>query len=289
MRRLFGAIAERVGQAGAPEYVFMTGLAAAVTAYAAFIAFRNFKRARLIEDIPTAKARSAHQGYVELHGRAELMKGEPIRAPLSGRECCWWAYTIEQASGDEGWRTVEKDASHSLFLLRDETGACIVDPEDADVVHSRRRRWRGSKYRYTERYLFPGDRLYAIGYFRTHKGIDEWNTEEEMRILLADWKKDQPALLERFDTNKDGRIDLDEWEAARSAAREEVTRERTKLAADPGVHVLGVPPDGRPFLLAPVDELNFTKRLRRRALGAAVAGVAAFAALLFFLGARFGP
>ena len=48
-----------------------------------YLGFTGLHRYRLIEDVPTAKVRSAHQGYVELIGRAVMMDGEPIVAPLS--------------------------------------------------------------------------------------------------------------------------------------------------------------------------------------------------------------
>ncbi|WP_455203621.1 hypothetical protein [Kaarinaea lacus] len=45
-----------------------------------YFAFLYLKRARIIEDTPTSKIRSAAQGYVELQGRAQTMEGAPIIA-----------------------------------------------------------------------------------------------------------------------------------------------------------------------------------------------------------------
>ncbi len=107
-----------------------------------FAAFRYMIKARTLEDVPTSKARSAEQGYVELEGNAIMMPGDPIRAPFSGRECVWWSYKLEKRDGDGDWRTVKKAASDSLFQLKDATGTCLVDPEGADVYpeHSIKKR-----------------------------------------------------------------------------------------------------------------------------------------------------
>ena len=52
----------------------------ALALLALYFAFRNLHRARLIEDTPTSRIRSAHQGYVELIGEAAMMRGETIQS-----------------------------------------------------------------------------------------------------------------------------------------------------------------------------------------------------------------
>jgi hypothetical protein len=70
--------------------------------------------------------------------------------------------------------------------------------------------------------------------------------------LLAEWKKDKAQLLQRFDLNHDGEIDMREWERARLKAQQEVRRRQTegRAATTEGVHLLRKPRDGRLFLLA---------------------------------------
>jgi len=89
--------------------------------------FRRLWKARVIEDAPTAKVRSAHQGYVELVGEAQAMRGEPIIAPLSKAHCCWYRYTIEKKSGKE-WTWCAGGERQPLPAARRD-GECIVDPE----------------------------------------------------------------------------------------------------------------------------------------------------------------
>lgn len=56
---------------------------AVITLRLFYLGFRQLHRARLIEDTPTSRIRSAAQGYAELEGRAVAL-GDPLYAPLSG-------------------------------------------------------------------------------------------------------------------------------------------------------------------------------------------------------------
>src|SRR5436190_14925139 len=93
--------------------------------------FRFLRQARLIEDTPTARLRSAPQGYVELEGIARLMDGPPIICPLTSTRCLWWYYRVEEkvrSGKNESWKTIDKKTSDDFFLLEDDTGTCIVNP-----------------------------------------------------------------------------------------------------------------------------------------------------------------
>lgn len=267
--------------------------------------FRSLKRARLIEDTPTSKCRSAAQGYVELIGMQVMMPGEPIKAPLTGRRCTWWAYEIEEkrTSYSNGkrrtrWVTIESDTSGELFLIRDDTGECVIDPDHAEVHESAKDSWYGNsrrpantpktssffggRYRYTERRMHDGDKLYAIGLFTTrnsHHSLLEKG--RETAALLAQWKQEQHSLLNRFDANKDGQIDLQEWEAVRKAAEQEIDRRASERALQPDLNLMLTPPDGRPYILSTVPERDLTRKFRWMASG----GLAGF--LLFGAGATF--
>src|SRR4030066_2537101 len=113
--------------------------------------FRFLRRIRLIEDTPTAKIRSAPQGYVELTGISRLMQGDLIIAPLTGKQCTWYSYKIEERSDSpgirggrhKGWRVIEAKTSDDLFLLADDTGECVIDPEGATVTPAETEVWFG--------------------------------------------------------------------------------------------------------------------------------------------------
>jgi len=69
------------------------GVMAALSGYGIF---HFIRRARLIEDTPTAKVRSAAQGYLELIGRGKYLGDKPLVAPLTGTPCTWYSYKIER-------------------------------------------------------------------------------------------------------------------------------------------------------------------------------------------------
>jgi hypothetical protein len=276
------------------------------TAIAGFyFGFRSLRRARIVEDIPTARIRSAHQGYVELEGVAELMAGEPIRAPLSGTVCCWWRYQIHAKDSGGDWVMKEQKSSEELFLLRDQTGRCIIDPEGAEVTPKESDTWYGSSksppakrnrsgnsfssnYRYTEEYLFPEERLYAIGQFRSLDDHDHQRARGEIsRELLREWKQ-RPEVMKSFDRNGDGTVDPREWEQARRSAAAQAAREYREEQERQIPHILGKPSDRRhPFLLSPKPQDKLAWRYRLfAALGIGIFFLAGAVATLMF-SARF--
>lgn len=130
----------------------------------------------------------------------------------------------------------------------------------------------GDKYRYTEHRLQSRERVYAIGSFRSLRGVGVESPDRAVAELLRDWKHDQKSLLERFDADHDGVLDAGEWDRARAAARSQVVDGLSAQPQTPGMSVLSKPTDGRAFLLAATDEATLARRLRHRA----VAGIAAF-------------
>ncbi|MGE0559374.1 MAG: GIDE domain-containing protein [Burkholderiales bacterium] len=214
----------------------------------------NFRRYRQIHDLPTSKIVSAAQGYVELLGRGDLLDGTPVISKLGGRPCCWYRYKVEERRSDNKWQTIDEGTSVAHFLLVDDSGACVVSPEGAEVVTSDHRTWYQDPYRHTEWLLPPKDVLYALGEFTTH-GRQTGNAAEEraeVSALIANWKEDMAGLHKRFDLDQDGTIDLKEWELARLQAVREVRKQQAEQAHKliEGVHLLRKPRDGRLFLLA---------------------------------------
>ena len=289
------------------EYWLAVALLAVVGAAGFIRGFRWWRWARLIEDTPTSRVRSAAQGYAELVGTGRRMPGAPVIAPLSRLPCTWWRYTVERRTRDgksrTRWSVVSRGVSDALFLLEDETGRCIVDPEGADVLPQATDTWYGSTplpeagppihrgfrgfgsdYRYRESRMHDGDPLYAVGWFRTEGGVLPGAVGGDIAALLREWKKDQPALLARFDTDGDGILTLAEWEKARDAAHEQVMEQRRREAVRPGVHVLARPSvSGKPFLLAAGDAERLARRYRWHSAGGLVLFLVAVASLAWML------
>ncbi len=245
--------------------------------------FRFFHRSRIIDDTPTSKIRSAHQGFVELEGIGHLMKGTPIISPLSKKECLWYDYKIEHIatqnrigfsrSANISWEIIDSGVSDNLFLLNDGTGICVIDPEGAAITPSFSNSWYGTReysvndihsssgvlalknlttsnlmrdksYRYSEKRIDIGDALYVLGRFKTVGGRREkLDTPGEVRELLASWKTKPQFLLAQFDDNGDGEIDMKEWQRVMHAAQKEVTASHTERLVQPEIHVLSKPVD----------------------------------------------
>ncbi len=271
-------------------------------------AFRWLHVARMIEDTPTSRVRSAAQGYVELAGRCRPLDGTQNLAPLTQRPCVWWHYRVQQKveSGPSGkrrqaWRTVNSGRSGQPFLLDDGTGECIVQPAGAEVLTGESTTWYGStpwpsqppgagllrsqehRYRYFEERIYEQEQACVLGQFRTHSSAGQRDLQAEAAALLAEWKQDQPALVERFDRDRDGRVSLAEWEQAREEAKRSVTQRHLERPSRPALHVLGRPDGARLFLIAAFPGSDVAKRFRRRALLAFAGFVAGTCALGWLL------
>lgn len=308
----FAAWAARAGDG---EFWIFTALLIAASLAAFLFSFYFLRRARLLEDVPTSRIRSAAQGYTELDGIARLLDGPTIAGPLTGLPCVWWEYKIEEkvttGSGKNRrthWRTLVFRMSECLFAIDDDTGVCVIDPDGASVIttisdrwHGRHSRWSGpppapgwgrwigGRYRFTERRLALNRPLFALGWFRTEGGAgSDFNTAEEVRLRLAAMKASPQDLVRRFDANKDGEVDFVEWEAARRTAEDEVREEQLARALRPGVHVLACPPRhyDRPFLLSALPQQKLTRRFRLSAFALLAAFFVAGGLAVYLIGAR---
>jgi len=227
-------------------------LAMSVVSFCAWVA--NYRRYRQISDLPTSKVASAAQGYVEMLGKADLLAGTPVTSQLSATTCCWYSYEIEEKDSDDKWKTVDSGTSTEHFLLVDDTGQCVISPEGAEVLTNDRKSWSQGNRRFTEWLLLSRGVLYALGEFSTSTAaaVSARDERADVGALLAEWKTDQKTLLDRFDLNKDGKIDIKEWELARLQAQREVRKRQAGVQSRSveGVHILRKPKDGRLFLLA---------------------------------------
>lgn len=241
------AIAVQAESAAVWPYALLAMSAVSFFAWAA-----NYRRYRQLQDVPTSNVATAAQGYVELAGKSELMPNRPVRSKLSQQICCWHSWQVERKSSDDKWRTVDEGRSDEPFVLRDESGTCVIEPAGSEFMTRDQKSWLEGSYRYTESLLLPDSVVCAIGEFSTTtaEAIDRAAEKGEITALILQWKADQQKLNERFDLNRDGIIDLKEWELARIAAAREVRRRRSASPAVTGTHHLRKPDDGRLFLIA---------------------------------------
>lgn len=283
----------------------------AMLALAGFVGWlRSLKRARLVEDLGTSTVRGVAQGYVEIVGRQYPASGQALVAPLTGTACTWWHYKIEEyrrSLADGGRRTncvvLEEATSAEPILFKDATGQLLVNPQGAEVqpsvtscwysdelAESRPMRVRSAhrgRYRYTEQCMWVGARMYVAGELHSVSGYRQADTQARATAdLLDQWKRDQTQLVARFDRDHDGRIDMHEWEAARTAAADEVAARLQAHELPPQADTLRKPADGRPFLISAKSQQELAHSQRegaRMGLFLFLLGVGALAYLIRLL------
>ncbi len=249
------------------QYLRMAGIA--VLSLGGLIAWlAALKRYRVIADTPTAVLRSAAQGYVELVGTCRAVPGADLLRYGKAPPCLWYLATIIKQNRSFGkTRTQTRfERSDDIFLIEDGTGECAIDPEHAEVLSAHQTSWLNGDTFYKVCYLMPGDQLYVIGDMRTLRAADgTLDRRTDVSALLREWKTDRAALVQRFDTDGDGEIDLQEWQGAVSAAGREVDSRHREMRLEPGLHLMRAPDDGRPFLLSNRDPDELRKRYKWRA------------------------
>lgn len=283
------------------EFVLVASLLSAVIGFYLFV--RNWKRLRIVEDTPTARLRSAHQGYIELKGKGQLIDDQPIYAPLSNHPCLWYHSQIEQQETfiENGrtqirWNVVYKNISGHRFKLTDGENNCYVDPTDAEVNGNEKLVWYGhtewpirtrllesqsivhamiSGYRYSEWLILPEQPLYILGQFSSWPPATQQSVRGVMINLINEWKQDQQALQDRFDADRNGKIDQQEWETARQAARAEAQRIHDQRTVEPVVHVIAKPHNAaQPFIISVHPQALLVRKYRRSAFLALTACIA---------------
>jgi len=270
------------------DYLVLYTVLVALFGYLVYFCYRAFKRFRFVDGTATSKIRSAAQGHVELKGLGEWLPGDSISSPFSESRCVWYHCTIDkkQRSGKRTtWTSISDECSGHLFRLVDDTGACIIDPDDAHVIPETDVTWYGhnttarsqaptraswiqlgfGNYRFRERLIRPATSLYALGWFRTvHSNPSDEFIAKQAEDLVRQWKLQPQRYLGEFDFDQNGKIQKQEWKAIRSAARKQVL---AKLNSENREHhVLSRPQDkGHPYILSATEEEELVGRKKFRA------------------------
>jgi len=132
------------------------------------------------------------------------------------------------------------------FLLRDQTGECLVDAGQAEVVCNRCQQWNEDGRVFEEWSIRVGDPVHAVGFFMTGGTVAGGHLHLKVAYQLASEQRNPAAFATRYDTNRDGKVDTREAAVARETKRRD---EERRLVHQGGVNVLGLSPDGRPFLV----------------------------------------
>lgn len=231
---------------------------------------REWRRYRHIVDLPLSRIASAAQGYVSLCGRGSRGHLPEVISPLTGLRCLWYSYHQlgERKHGQRsfgpgkpswGSASLQPHQSEQPFLLDDGSGQVIVDPRGASIDSSRYEECTVDGIRYGHRVLLEQDVLYVLG--ELHQPRSGRAMHDAIGDLLAQWKAEPTALLERHDRNGDGQIDQAEWDAVRAAATREVSQRDVILPPQ----ILGKPSRGQPYLIANHLPERLALRLRLNA------------------------
>lgn len=244
------------------------GIAIGMAALSVFGWLGALRRWRSISDTPTSQVATAAQGYVELIGRGKSLSGLPLLSPLTGLPCLWYHYDVETKDSNGKWSHDRSDTSDASFIINDSSGECLIDPEGAEVISIRKDTWTQNDERYTQWLLLEHEQIYVLGEFATRGGLDlQLDRNADIKDLLADWKRDHPQLLKRFDLDGDGQLSLKEWELARSAARRDVEAKHREARNSADLHLMHYPEDGRLYMISNMEPLKLARRYQWWAWG----------------------
>jgi len=276
-----------------------------------FWGFTRLRRKRLIENIPTSTIRGLALGLVELTGRAQ--KEHLLKSPFTGADCVFYRYTVEryQGSGKSArWVTVAKgDSSSCPFLIDDGTGKIRIFPQAAELVmpmdYNFTSMWlkhitpnlidfmqrNGISYRgflgncqmrFREWYITENENVYVLGtankpndFFKDHK--------EELLKRLGELKNDA-AFMEKVDTNKDGNVGQDEWDAAVKKVEQEIIQKEIEAGqSDNAFDVIISGTGGNVFIISDHSQKELTRKLTLQAFMGIFGGGALAVFLLYLL------
>lgn len=200
-----------------------------------FYGFKEFRKKQLIENIPTSKVRSVAMGLAELKGKA--VARTLLKSPITLTDCVYYKFKVEKESKDSKgrkyWVVVKQGCSTEYFYLDDGTGKILVDPLDAEVILPIDYRYIGvierfslHRMRYTEYYIKPDEEIYILGTVKKIK--DEINDRKTKLVERLKQIKQDKEKLKEFDTNKNGKISVEEWDKAVEKIEQEVLQEEIK-------------------------------------------------------------
>jgi len=281
MQNFLAAIALQIRQFSNLEFWLGTTVVSTIALYLFWRMACWYQHARQIENIPTARVRSAPQGYIELVGAAKMMDGPAVFSPLSHIRCVWYSYKIEEKvreyHGKDGfrtrWRVVKQDTSEEVFLLEDDTGECAIDPDHAQVITRDKQVWYKHDAlpprRFTEWTIIEGEPLYVMGLFKSVATAEDQTIRQQVSQKLREWKQDQTQLLQQYDTDRDGNISETEWLQARHDAEVAVKRDIGQRAKMKQLSMMrNSPHKSQPYIISTIPEQELISRYQRQALAA---------------------
>ena len=251
---------------------------------------------RMIENTPTSKIRSLSMGIVELSGKAQLFYD--LRTSATKTHCVYYRcryYKYQQTNDSSRWALTRSVSSGKIpFYIEDDTGRVLINPKGAifniplttqsfqgSYIPSLSLQLHDPTTKVVEEMVPVGSRLYVLGSAHIEKHGKKFKdiVTDKLRLLKHD-----PETMAAYDINGDGRIDMDEWEAARNDVERMVYAD--SLANGPGESetvVIGKPRFRLlPFIISD-SEKNLVRRLMLRTLMFLVGGLLTMGCSLNYL------
>lgn len=272
------------------------------------------RRAGLIAATRTEHIAMAQDGYRGFEGRIEAAGGESIEAPLTRWPCVWYHATVEQYSSGKGsrWTTMRDVTSTAPFILRDQTGACSVEPMGAEVTPTDKSVWygasetpsdrnpakvgptesatgllevaggRNSRYRYSEERIYAGDPLLVMGEFLTARSAAAAAAAEDENDEDDEENDEDQAVS--GDADLESELDDDDLEEIAEAERAGKARTRAEAITKAWI---GMGTGERPFIVSTTLKAIHVANTSMGAQGALTGAAVPAAIALFLLWARF--
>ena len=98
-----------------------------ISAYTFFEGFKSFRIKQLVEGTATSKIRSLAIGFAEIYGKIAAPK--MLKSPVTNKDCAYWRVII-MGGAERGLFKHDKSSTEE-FLVKDGTGAILVNPKDA--------------------------------------------------------------------------------------------------------------------------------------------------------------
>lgn len=215
---------------------------------------------RQVENTPTSKIRSVAMGMVEVKGRA--LRKYALLSPMSHVPCVFYRVTKYRRENNNQWSVSSVTSSDNVpFLIEDDSGQVEVDPAGCRVRAGTKQegvpgqvglmRLNDSDEKWVEEIVVEGTLLYVLGFAAVKKATGP-TMNERKREALRELKRN-PQQLQQFDSDGDGRISEQEWDAAREAVADKVLLEslqQKQARKKQEEHIVIEKRKGRPLVIA---------------------------------------